>query len=142
MALNAATPDVALVVTACAYLVDIKDHGSKFDIITAEMLIITLAEDPSLVVLGVCMQHEADKNGYIKAPNNVHIPVGEFVNRTFSVDTPIAVTFGSGHHSTMAMTILLAVDYTNVTSLKGGFGVWIKAVFPVPEYVALYSSNW
>ena len=137
MALNAATPDVAFVVTACAYLVDIKDHGSKFDIITAEMLIITLAEDPSLVVLGVCTQDEVDKNGYINFPNNVHISVEEFVSRRFSVNTLIAVTFGSGHHSTMAMTILLTVDYTNVTSLKGGFGVWIMAGLSVPEYVAL-----
>ena len=60
MELNAVTPDAVLDVIACAYSIDIKEHGSEFDIITAEMLIITLAGDPSLVVLGVCMQNEVD----------------------------------------------------------------------------------
>ena len=34
------------------------------------------------------------------------------------------------------MTILLSEGYTNVTSLKGGFGGWKEAGLPVAEYVA------
>jgi rhodanese-related sulfurtransferase len=36
----------------------------------------------------------------------------------------------------MAMTMLLTEGYTNVTSLKGGFGGWVEAGFPVAEYAA------
>jgi hypothetical protein len=42
----------------------------------------------------------------------------------------------SGHHSTMAMTMLLTEGYTNLSSLKGGFGGWVEAGFPVAEYAA------
>jgi len=34
------------------------------------------------------------------------------------------------------MTILLTAGYTNVTSLKGGFGAWKEAGLPVAEYAA------
>ena len=51
-------------------------------------------------------------------------------------DAEIVVYCGSGHRSTMAMTILLTEGYTNVTSLKGGFGGWVSAGFPTVESVA------
>ena len=51
-------------------------------------------------------------------------------------DAEIVVYCGSGHRSTMAMTILLTEGYTNVTSLKGGFGSWTEAGLPVTEYAA------
>ena len=51
-------------------------------------------------------------------------------------DAEIVVYCGSGHRSTMAMTILLTEGYTNVTSLKGGLGGWVEAGFPVAEFVA------
>ena len=130
VALNAATPDAALVAAADAYLTGIKDHGSKFGILTAEMLNTALAEDPSLVVLDVRTQAEVDKNGAIDAPNYVHIPLEDFVTRKAewpSMDTPIAATCGSGHRSTMAMTMLFANGYTDVTSLQGGFAAWKDA---------------
>ena len=130
VALNAATPDAALVAAADTYLTGIKDHGSKFGILTAEMLNTALAEDPNLVVLDVRTQAEVDKNGSIDAPNYINIPLEDFVTRKAewpSMDTPIAVTCGSGHRSTMAMTMLFANGYTDVTSLQGGFGAWKDA---------------
>jgi rhodanese-related sulfurtransferase len=130
VALNAATPDAALVAAADAYLTGIKDHGSKFGILTAEMLNTALAEDPNLVVMDVRTQAEVDKNGSIDAPNYVHIPLEDFVTRKAewpSMDAPIAVTCGSGHRSTMAMTMLFANGYTDVSSLQGGFAAWKDA---------------
>ena len=130
MALNAATPDAALVAAADAYLTGIKDHGSKFGITTAEMLNTALAEDPSLVVLDVRTQAEVDEKGAIDAPNYVHIPLEEFVDRSAewpASDAPIAVACGSGHRSTMTMTMLFAYGYTDVTSLQGGFAAWKEA---------------
>jgi rhodanese-related sulfurtransferase len=41
-----------------------------------------------------------------------------------------------GHRSTMAMTILKYIGYTNVTSLSQGFGGWVEAGFSVAEYAA------
>lgn len=130
VALNVATPDAALVAAADTYLTGIKDHGSKFGILTAEMLNTALAEDPGLVVLDVRTQAEVDKNGSIDAPNYVHIPLEDFVTRKAewpSMDAPIAVTCGSGHRSTMAMTMLFANGYTDVSSLQGGFAAWKDA---------------
>jgi len=130
MALNVAEPDAALVAAANAYLTGIKDHGSKFGILTAEMLNTALAEDPELVVLDVRTQAEVDEKGAIDAPNLVHIPLEEFVARSSewpASDAPIVVNCGSGHRSTMAMTMLFAYGYTDVTSLQGGFAAWKDA---------------
>lgn len=51
-------------------------------------------------------------------------------------DAEIVVYCGSGHRSTMAMTILLSYGYENVTSLMGGFGGWMEAGYPIAEYAA------
>ncbi len=145
VALNAATPDAALVAAADTYLTGIKDHGSKFGILTAEMLNTALAEDPSLVVLDVRTQAEVDKNGAIDAPNYVHIPLEDFVTRKAewpSMDAPIAVTCGSGHRSTMAMTMLFANGYTDVTSLQGGFAAWKDAGYAIVGGVPTLADNY
>jgi rhodanese-related sulfurtransferase len=51
-------------------------------------------------------------------------------------DATIVIYCGSGHRSTIAMAILWSYGYSNVTSLKGGFGGWVDAGFPVVEAVA------
>jgi len=147
MALNVAEPDAALVAAADAYLSGIKDHGSKFGIMTAEMLNTALAEDPELVVLDVRTQAEVDEKGAIDAPNYVHIPLEEFVARSAewpASDAPITVACGSGHRSTMAMTMLFAYGYTDVTSLQGGFAAWKDAGYAtvggVPTLMDHYSA--
>ena len=130
MALNAAKPDAALVAAADAYLTGIKDHGTKFGITTAELLNTALAEKPDLVVLDVRTKEEVDKNGYVDAPNYFNIPIEEFVTRKAewpASDTTVAIYCGSGHRSTMAMTMLYAYGYTDVTSLQGGFTAWKEA---------------
>jgi len=130
VALNAADPNPADVAAADAYLTGIKDHGSKFGILTAEMLNTALAEQPELVVLDVRTAEEVEKNGHIDAPNYVNIPLEDFVARQSewpASDAPIAVACGSGHRSTMAMTMLLAYGYNDVTSLQGGFAAWKEA---------------
>jgi rhodanese-related sulfurtransferase len=130
MALNVAEPNAALVATADAYLVGIKDHGVKFGVTTAELLNTALAETPDLVLVDVRRQEEVDEKGSIDAANAIHIPLEEFVARKAEwpyMDAPITVYCGSGHRSTMAMTILFANGYTEVTSLNGGFSGWKEA---------------
>ncbi len=130
VALNVADPNPANVAAADAYLVGIKDHGSKFGIATPETLNTALVEQPDLVVLDVRTQAEVDAKGYIDAPNYVHIPIEEFVARSAdwpASDATVAVVCGSGHRSTMAMTMLFAYGYNDVTSMQGGFAAWKEA---------------
>lgn len=140
MALNVAEPDEALVAAADAYLVGIKDHGVKFGVTTAELFNTVLAENPDLVVIDVRRQDELEEHGVIEAPNFTHIPMESFVTESAKwpadKEAEIVIYCGSGHRSTMAMTILFANDYANVTSLSGGFSGWKEAGYPVVEYVA------
>ena len=128
--LNAAAVDPALVLAADAYLVDIKDHGSNYGIARPDDLNLALGEEDDLVVIDVRRQEELDEKGAIDAPNFLHIPLEEFVARRAewpSMDAPITVYCGSGHRSTMAMTMLFAYGYQEVTSLSGGFSGWVDA---------------
>ena len=145
MALNVAEPDAALVAAADAYLVGIKEHGVKFGVTTAELLNTALAENADLVLVDVRTQAEMDEKGIIDAPNVVQIPLEEFVTRKAdwpSMDAPITVYCGSGHRSTMAMTILFANGYSDVTSLQGGFGGWASAGYPTVGGVPTLTSNY
>ena len=147
VALNAATPEAALVESADAYLVGIKDHGSKFGITTPEMLNTAFAENPDLIVIDVRTQTEVDEKGAIDAPNFVHIPLEEFVARSAewpASNASVAVYCGSGHRSTMAMTMLFANGYNDVVSLQGGFTAWKEAGYATlggePTLAETYSS--
>ena len=145
MALNVAEPDAALVAAADSYLVGIKEHGVKFGVTTAELLNTALAENADLVLVDVRTQAEMDEKGIIDAPNVIQIPLEEFVTRKAdwpSMDAPITVYCGSGHRSTMAMTILFANGYTDVTSLQGGFGGWASAGYPTVGGVPTLTSNY
>ncbi len=51
-------------------------------------------------------------------------------------DADISVYCGSGHRSTMALAMLGTFGYENVSSLKGGYGSWAEAGYPVAEFVA------
>lgn len=82
------------------------------------------------------------QNGVIAVEGQqlITIPMETFLadkaNWPADKNAEIVVYCGSGHRSTMAMTILLTEGYTNVTSLKGGFTGWVEAGLPVAEYVA------
>ncbi len=145
MALNVAEPDAALVEAADAYLVGIKDHGVKFGVETAENLNIALVENPELFVLDVRRAEEVEEKGYIDAPNYVHIPLESFVADMAiwpAADAPITVYCGSGHRSTMAMTILFAYGYDDVTSLSGGYGGWANAGYATVGGVPTLAQNY
>jgi rhodanese-related sulfurtransferase len=48
-------------------------------------------------------------------------------------DATIVAYCGSGHRSTMAMTMLWSYGYNDIRSLKGGFGGWAEAGYPIAE---------
>ncbi len=145
MVLNAASPDAALVATADAYLTGIMDKGDHYGIITAEGLNTALAENPDLVVLDVRTQAEVDENGVLDAPNLVNIPLQEFIARQSewpAKNADVAVYCGSGHRSTMAMSMLYTYGYENVTSLKGGFAAWKDAGYATVGGIPTLADNY
>jgi len=145
VALNAAIVDDSLVMAADAYLVGVKDHGSKWGILSADDLNIAIAENADLVVVDVRTQGEVDEKGYIEAPNWIHIPIESFIASRAdwpATDATVAIYCGSGHRSTMAMTIMFAYGYNDVTSLSSGFGGWVDAGFPVTGGNAALDTNY
>ncbi|MBN2043924.1 MAG: hypothetical protein JW757_02790 [Anaerolineales bacterium] len=116
-------------------------------VVTAEALNTSLVENPDLVLIDVRTAEEVESQGAVDAPEVVYIPLQEFVDRKAewpAADAPIVVYCGSGHRSTIAATILWTYGYTDVGSLKGGFGEWKTAGYPTvggaPDLDAAFST--
>lgn len=137
MELNAAEPDPAAVAAMQEMLHNVPDG---FGGISADDLFLALGENPDLILIDVRTDGELEEKGVIEAENWVHIPLEEFVNMKdmwpADTDAPIVVYCGSGHRSTIAMSILWSYGYSDVKSLKGGFGAWTEAGYPVAEMAA------
>ena len=107
--------------------------------ISVEDLNTLLVENPDVTLIDVRTTAELEENGVIEAANWIHIPLEEFINQKdqwpVELDAPIVVYCGSGHRSTIAMTILWAYGYTDVLSMRGGVAEWVKAGYPVIDYV-------
>ncbi|MFN2106818.1 MAG: rhodanese-like domain-containing protein, partial [Candidatus Promineifilaceae bacterium] len=135
--LNVAEPDPALVAAAQEVLHNVPDG---FGVITADDLNIAIAENPDLILIDVRTPAEVAEQGAIDAPNVLFIPLEDFVAMQdewpADLDAPIVTYCGSGHRSTIAMTILWANGYSDVHSLKDGFGGWVDAGYPVVEVEA------
>ena len=145
MALNVAEPDAALVAAADAFLVGIADKGEHYGIISAENLDTAMVENDALVVIDVRTEAEVEENGKIDAPNYINIPLESFIADMAmwpAMDAPIAVYCGSGHRSTMAMTMLYSYGYKDVVSLKGGYGAWVGAGYPSIGGVPTLAQNY
>jgi rhodanese-related sulfurtransferase len=134
--LNAVEPDPAGVEIFGAAL-EIMPEG--YGVVTADDLNSAIIENPDLIVIDVRTTAELEDKGVIEAENWIHIPLEEFITRMdewpTDMDAPIVVYCGSGHRSTIAMTILWSYGYTDVGSLKDGFTGWVDAGYPVVEYV-------
>ncbi len=113
-----------------------------YGVLTADALNTELVEDPEIVLIDVRRTEELEESGIIDAGEAtfIHIALEEFIaqmeNWPAEKDAHIDIYCGSGHRSTMAMEMLWAYGYTNVSSLKGGFKGWAEAEYPVAEYAA------
>ncbi len=134
--LNAAEVDPAAVTLFSDMLHSIPDG---WGVITADDLNLALIDNPDLVLMDVRRPEELEEKGIIEAENWVYMQLEEFINQKElwpeDLDAPIVVYCGSGHRSTIAMSMLWSYGYTDVHSLKGGFGGWTEAGYPVGEYV-------
>jgi rhodanese-related sulfurtransferase len=138
--LDAASPDPVAVSTVNAALTA---YGVKpFGVIEADGLNTALVENADLIVIDARTPAEIEEKGVIDtgAEPPLFIPLEEIIAQMDQWPADKAALIveycGSGHRSTMAMTILWLHGYSNVSSLKGGFGAWAEAGYPVTEYVA------
>ena len=137
--LNGAEPDPGMVNTIDQML---SNMPKGFGGITAEDLNLALAENPDYELMDVRTLGEVEKKGYISVGEEdpIFLPLEEFIASKDlwpqDKDTPMTIYCGSGHRSTMAMTVLWLYGYTDVKSLKGGFGGWAGAGFPVTGGIA------
>jgi rhodanese-related sulfurtransferase len=137
VALNEAEPDPAMVAATQTWLQAVPEG---FGGISADDLNTALIENPDLILIDVRREEELTEKGVIEAENWIHIPLEEFVAQQDmwpeDLDASIVAYCGSGHRSTIAMSMLWANGYSDVHSLKGGFGAWVEAGYPVGEYTA------
>ena len=139
MALNVAEPDPALVSAIDAMLTSIPQG---YGVLKADDFNTELAEGPDMIVMDVRTDQELQDKGVIDTGEvpQIHIQLEDFIAQMdqwpADKDAQIVVYCGSGHRSTMAMTILWTYGYTNVRSLAGGFGNWVDQGFPVKELEA------
>ncbi len=137
MELNAAEPDPAAVAAIQEMLHNVPDG---FGGISVDDLFLAIGENPDLILIDVRTDAEVEEKGVIESENWIHIPLEEFVNMKdmwpTDLDASIVTYCGSGHRSTIAMTILWSYGYTDVKSMKGGFAAWTEAGYPVAEFVA------
>jgi rhodanese-related sulfurtransferase len=135
--LDAAVVDAGTV----AYFDDVLTNLPEgWGVVKADVLNTALVETPEIILIDVRRTSELEEKGVIEAENWVSIPLEEFIANKADwpadKDAKIVVYCGSGHRSTIAMTILYSYGYTDVGSLSGGFGGWVTAGYPVGEYVA------
>ena len=140
MVLDAVRVDEGLLAPIDTAVVWAKDNGWGGK--AADALNTDLVEKPELILIDVRTLGELEEKGVIAIEEGqtlINIPLESFMADAAmwpaDKDAEIVVYCGSGHRSTMAMTILLTNGYTNVTSLKGGFGGWVEAGLPVADYV-------
>ena len=131
--LDAAEVDPAMAAYFSDVLMNVVPDG--WGVVTAESLNTMLVENPDLVVIDVRTTGEVEEKGTIDAANWMNIPLQDFVANKADwpadLDAPIVVYCGSGHRSTIAAAILWSYGYTDVGSLKGGFGGWAGEGYPV-----------
>jgi rhodanese-related sulfurtransferase len=137
--LDAAQPDEGMVTTIDKMLTSMpKGYGG----VTAEDLNLALAENPDMGLMDVRTSGEVEQKGYISVGEEdpIFVPLEEFIaNKDLwpaDKDAALNIYCGSGHRSTMAMAMLWSYGYSDVTSLKGGFGGWAGEGYPVTGGIA------
>ena len=101
---------------------------------------LSCVENSELILIDVRTEAERQEKGLIEFENQVAIPLEELIalkaEWPADQDATIVVYCGSGHRSTIAMTMLWSYGYSDVRSMKGGFAEWLNAELPVAELAA------
>jgi rhodanese-related sulfurtransferase len=135
VALNVANPNPYLLSVMDGVLTNVPDG---FGVITVDDLNQEIIENADLILIDVRRAEEVEEKGEIEGA--IQIPLESFIELKDQwpqdPEAPIVIYCGSGHRSTMAMTIMWAYGFDDVRSLKDGFSAWEEAGYPVVEAVA------
>ena len=109
------------------YLMNVLPEG--WGVIKVEGLNEQLVEEPPFIV--DVRQPDEFVNGYIEG--SISIPLRELTQNLdqISTDESVVVVCGSGHRSTIGMTVLQMLGYDDVTSMAGGINAWTAAELPL-----------
>jgi rhodanese-related sulfurtransferase len=141
MVLDVVTVPEGILADVDSALIAVKDAGIHWGVNPAEDVNLALGENSDLIIIDVRKPEELAEKGVIAVVDQelIAVPIENLIADASMLpadkDAEIVVYCGSGHRSTMAMTMMLTQGYTNVTSLKGGFGGWVEAGLPVAEFV-------
>jgi rhodanese-related sulfurtransferase len=118
IALHAASPDPAMTAVINKMLSGLPED---WGFVTANAILQELDNDPNLIMIDVRSEDEVETTGLIEGA--IHIPLDDFIDRKtdwpVDKDATIVIYSGYGHRSTIAMTILMTYDYSDVRSLGG-----------------------
>jgi rhodanese-related sulfurtransferase len=118
VALHAASPDPAMTAVINKMLSSIPEN---WGFVTANVILQEIDRDPNLIMIDVRNDDEIKATGLIEGA--IHIPLEDFIDRKsdwpVDKDATIVIYSGYGHRSTIAMTILMTYDYSDVRSLGG-----------------------
>ncbi len=102
-----------------------------YGMITVEDLNIALIENPDIVLVDV-RQPEEYAEGHIEGAFNIPLKeLAQNLDALPNLDASIVVYCGTGFRSAIGMAALQIIGYTDVKSMKGGFGAWKAAEYPV-----------
>jgi len=109
----------------------------SYNTITPQAVNEAIVAGEELFLIDVREVSELEEKGYIEGAINIPLRMlGQNINKLPAQDAAIVVYCGSGWRSTLAMTGLGLLGYTNVKTMVGGsFGGWVEAGFPVVEGV-------
>ncbi len=114
------------------------DDMEGYNTISLDALNTALVENPPFL-LDVRSPSEVEESGHIEG--SVLIPLRDLADNLAylpSFDTPIVSYCGSGWRCTIALTMLEAMGWEDVTGLKGGsYGGWAEAGLPLLKALPL-----
>lgn len=100
---------------------------------------IDAAED--FILLDVRMADEYAE-GFIQGAINIPLPeLTQHLDILPALDADIVIYCGSGHRSTLAMTALNMLGYTNAQSMLGGMRSWASSDLPVTTEETMYETG-
>ena len=127
--LNAVEPNAAMLAAVDTMLTTWPEGYAQVDAATLNE---ELIEGGEIILIDVRRAEEVAEAGIIEGA--VNIPLEELIARRAewpATDATVVIYCKAGSRGNIALSILRTFGYTDVRNLKGGFGGWVDAGYPV-----------